>query len=87
MARRKNMDLLTQDARAARAANMSYGKWRAMRWLKGDIEEIQAPEKPEGMKACPWCGTLFKPNRNQQYCDIMCQRQAQEERKKAYAGA
>lgn len=80
MARRKNMDLLTQDARAAKAAGLSYGKWRLQRWLRGDIEKITVPKKPEGLKECPWCGTLFKPKRNQQYCDFNCQRAAQEDR-------
>jgi hypothetical protein len=79
MARRKE-DKLAKDVAAAKAAGMSYGKWRAMRWLQGDVEEIKAPVKPKGLKECPWCGTLFKPKRNQQYCDFNCQRAAQEDR-------
>lgn len=77
---KKPIDRLAVDAAAAKAAGLSYGKWRLQRWLRGDIEKIIVPEKPKGMKTCPWCGTLFKPKKGRQYCDFNCQRAAQEDR-------
>ena len=73
MARKKKPDKLAIEAGMAKAAGMSYGKWKAM----------QQPEKvegaiPEGWLVCEHCGRVFKPKtkRPQKYCEVGCQREA-----------
>ena len=72
-------DKLAEDVSKAIAANMSYGKWKAM---QGVPAKKGTNELPEGFKKCPWCGVYFKPKVNQKYCDIQCQKQAQRARLK-----
>lgn len=78
MARKKKPDKLAQDAAAARAAGMSYGKWKA---LQSNLVE-RKKEIPDGWLVCQYCGKQFKPKtkRPQMYCEVYCQKQAQEER-------
>lgn len=73
MAKKKEPDKLAQDAAAALAAGMSYGKWKA-------LQENPEPEKkkdglPEGWKFCKRCGKPFKARKTQVYCEISCQRE------------
>ena len=72
MARVKKPDRLEQDVQKAIAANMSYGKWKAMQEPVKYEKEI-----PEGWKVCPWCGKPFKPSSgHQKFCEIYCREQA-----------
>ena len=73
MAKKKEPDKLAQDAAAALAAGMSYGRWKA-------LQENPVPEKkedglPEGWKLCKRCGKPFKARKTQVYCEISCQRE------------
>lgn len=93
MAKKKEPDKLAQDAAAALAAGMSYGKWKAMQDAV-KIEKLSNGEIPEGWKRCRYCGKPFKPksNRTQYYCEVYCQteaykekcREKDRERKRAY---
>lgn len=85
MAKEKEMDKLAQDAAAALAANMSYGKYKAMQ----NPVKIEKPALRAGWKICPWCGTPFKlkNNRVKIYCDIICQKAAQGARERQRAEA
>ena len=80
MAKKKEMDNLAKDAAAAKAAGMSYGKWKAMQYNPVVIKKKE--EIPEGWKVCPHCKKPFKPNHGnkQIYCEVTCQREAQKER-------
>jgi RNase P subunit RPR2 len=81
MARKKEMDNLAKDAAAAKAAGMSYGRWKAMQ--ENPVVIKKKVEIPETWKICPHCKKPFKPNQNgskQIYCEISCQRGAQRER-------
>jgi hypothetical protein len=80
MARKKEPDKLAQDAAAALAAGMSYGKWKAMQ--EPVKIEKKAEEIPEGWLICKQCGKPFKPKtyRKQKYCEMSCQQAAQKER-------
>lgn len=83
MAKKKEMDKLAQDAAAALAAGMSYGKWKAMQ----DPVKIEKPnpdEIPEGYKICEWCKKPYKPTsrRLQKYCDYYCQHEAYKEKER-----
>lgn len=73
----KKPDQLALDAAAAKAAGLSYGKWRAMQPPKKDDKAIL-----EGWCVCQWCGEKFrlKTRRPQKYCNYQCQQQAYYER-------
>lgn len=78
-------DKLDQDAAAARAVGMSYGKWKAM-------QEVQVEEKkriPDGWRICEYCGQPFKPKtkRSQKYCEAECSRKANDKRYRQKARA
>ena len=79
--KKKEMDKLSQDAAAAKAANMSYGNWKAMQERHIPKKE---PKIPEGWLVCQYCGKPFKPKtkRKQFYCEVGCQKAAQIERDK-----
>jgi hypothetical protein len=66
-------DKLAQDAAAAKAANMSYGKWKAMQ----EPVKIERNGIPDGWLICAYCGIPFKPTtkRRQFYCGAACQKQ------------
>ena len=78
---KREPDQLAKDAAAARAAGMSYGKWKA---LQGERPETKK-EIPEGWRICVYCGKPFKPAtwRKQLYCEAYCQKRATEKRYKA----
>ena len=81
MAKKTEPDKLAQDAAAALAAGMSYGKWKAMQ----DPVKIYKPQDLEpGWKLCAWCGKPFKlkTNKKQLYCEAYCQKLAQRHRDK-----
>lgn len=73
---RKKIDKLAQDASKAIAANMSYGKWKAMQ------QPVAATTKsiPEGWKVCPQCGKQFRSSQGKKFCDDVCRRQAYREK-------
>lgn len=81
MARKKEMDNLAKDAAAAKAAGMSYGKWKAIHPHTKDKEK-QESEALEGWLTCKHCGKLFKPKSGttQIYCDPWCRQETQRER-------
>lgn len=73
------MDKLSRDAMLARQSRLSYGKWKAMQ------DPVRIEKKiPEGWLVCKHCGKAFAPkhNRERQYCDWTCQRQAYDEKRK-----
>lgn len=77
MAKKKEPDKLAQDAAAALAAGMSYGKWKAMQ--DNPVAVKKKDETPENWKICPHCGKPFKPRpkTRQIYCELYCQQAAQ----------
>lgn len=79
------IDKLAQDAAKAKAAHMSYGKWKAMHF-KPVVKPIEKPKKiPEGMRACIHCGKIFKPaNGKQKYCEPLCRVEAHDQDRRAY---
>lgn len=81
----KEPDKLAQDAAAALAAGMPYGKWKAM---QEPVKIIKKEDLPEGWRKCAWCGTPFriKSSKKQIYCEIFCQRTAQAERERQKKG-
>lgn len=74
------MDNLAREAKLARKAGMTYGKWKAM-------QKPAKPKKkqiPEGWRECIYCGKPFKPSHpSQKYCDIYCRNQAYKPKEKA----
>ena len=80
----KAVDKLAQDAASALAANMSYGRWKALH-PNTMAEKTQDGEIPYGWKVCNHCGNPFRPNKSgQRYCDIDCQRSAARIRDREY---
>lgn len=77
--KKKKPDKLARDAAAAKAARMSYGKWKAMQKPAKVEKKI-----PDGWQVCQYCGKPFKPKtkRKQKYCDVGCQKSALYERNK-----
>jgi hypothetical protein len=82
MAKKKEMDNLAKDAARALAADMSYGKWKALHPNTKDIEE--EPVLPHEWRICIRCGKEFKPRKGvrQLYCEANCQQEAATERRK-----
>lgn len=82
MDNKKEPDRLAQEAAAALAASMSYGKWKGLQYERD--KEAQSREKkiPEGWLICKYCGKPFKPKtkRSQFYCEAVCQMEAQKQR-------
>lgn len=76
-------DQLALDAAAAKAAGLSYGKWRAMQ----PPRKVET-ETPEGWCVCQHCGKKYKPKtrRPQKYCNYECQQQALYERNRKRKG-
>lgn len=79
MAKAKEPDQLAQDAASAKAAGLSYGKWKAMQ----GVTIKKSTDLPEGWKRCEWCNTPFKAKKNQRFCGAVCQKYAQIARNKA----
>ena len=67
-------DNLSRDADMALAANMSYGKWKAMQ------EPVKITPKKNLIKIqtdiCAYCGCEFtsNDNRNRKYCGDRCRK-------------
>jgi hypothetical protein len=70
------LDKLSQDAAAALAAGMTYGKWKGLQYEKGKVPVLQNREKeiPDGWLVCQHCGKPFLPKdkRKKKYCDDPC---------------
>ena len=79
----KKPDQLALDAAAAKAAGLSYGKWRAMQEQAKNETAI-----PEGWRVCEYCGKPYKPTsrRPQKYCEPYCAQQAYYERVRKQKG-
>lgn len=80
MAKKKEMDNLAKDAARALAADMSYGRWKALHPHTKDL--VIEPKIPQEWRICKHCGKEFKPrnSRKQVYCEAGCQVAAQQER-------
>lgn len=80
MASKKEQDKLAQDAAAAKAANMSYGNWKAMQTNPVKTKN----EIPDGWRVCQYCGKPYKPKtkRPQLYCEAYCGYTARKERER-----
>ena len=61
MAKKTEPDKLAQDAAAALAAGMSYGKWKAM---QDPVKIYKKQDLEPGWKLCAWCGKPFKIKNN-----------------------
>lgn len=71
-------DRLAQDAAAALAAGMTYGKWKAM---QEPVKKVPV-QIPEGWKACAYCGKPFKTKQGKKFCEIGCRNDAYAEKNK-----
>ena len=73
------IDILALEAAAAKEANMSYGKWKAM---GGKIDPDVDRPLLKGWHKCRRCGKPFKPKKGcrQLYCHPDCQYEAQKDR-------
>ena len=85
---KEKVDQLAIDAAAARAAGLSYGKWRAMQSQK-QIEP-KPPKECYIKRACPACGVEFivsERGNRKKYCSEACKQRvyarAKRERAKA----
>lgn len=84
-------DKLAQDAMAASAAGMSYGKWKALQG--NNMADHSAPAAKTG-KCCAWCGTPIPEDTRGIYCSPDCAKKrhaekcrlAYHQKKKAAAG-
>lgn len=67
-------DKLSREAAMALAANMSYGKWKAMQ----KPVKIEPKKDKVGIETsiCAYCGCEFIPsdNRNRKYCGARCRK-------------
>lgn len=70
-------DKLAQDAAKAKAANMSYGRWKALQPIAPTANKL-----PDGWKRCEYCGTPFKGVQGKRFCDVTCQKQSYKERQR-----
>ena len=81
--KKKPMDKLSQDACAALAHGMSYGKWMAIK-----PPAVVVHEKPKCVieKTCELCGKTFyrKNNIRVKYCSPECQNDVKEQREKQF---
>ena len=78
--KKKAPDKLAQDAAAALAAGMTYGKWKAMNSHPVTIEK----KIPDGWRVCEWCGKPFRPSTksNKRFCEVYCQKEAYHARRR-----
>ena len=73
-----NMDALTRDALAARAAGMSYGKYKSLQPPASAPAKEEKKTEKQGKynKTCALCGAEFIAVRvNQKYCGDYCRNQ------------
>ena len=74
----KEPDRLAIEASMAKAAKMSYGRWKA----------LQIPQKiaqkgiPDGWRLCEFCGKPFKRNHGQRFCEMDCRNKAYADKEK-----
>ena len=75
MARKKEPDQLDKDSSAAIAANMSYGKYKALQYEAGyRPEPRKKPEGPAPNCQCKQCGVMFyNPYKHKRvFCSDQC---------------
>jgi hypothetical protein len=79
--KKKEMDKLSWENAQALACGMSYGKWKAM---QEPVKIVPKTDWPEGWRRCEWCGQMYKPKtkRPQKFCEVACQIQARDTRRK-----
>ena len=77
----KKRDRLAEDAAKAKAANMSYGKWKA---LQMPDKPAPPPPKEKHEWTCQVCGAVIirYHKRKMKYCSPECKYQADIERKR-----
>lgn len=63
---------LSHEAAQAKAANMSYGQWKAIQ----QRQEVKPEELSEGWTRCEHCGKPFKKFKQKRFCDLTCREQA-----------
>ena len=87
MTKKAEPDKLAQDAKAAREAGMTYGKWKAM---QSPVNVVPSSKRKGIKKICLHCGKEFYQTSaiEKKYCDENCrnyyyQNRVREERKKA----
>ena len=77
------MDRLSRDAAAAKAAGMSYGKWKAMQ-----LPDVVVQKKPKKLieKTCQFCGKTFfqSDNRVRKYCSPECKYEVDRQKQLEY---
>lgn len=80
------LDHLTRDVLAAEAADMSYGKWKALHPCTAEWDEIDADSigvKAQSTIVCQGCGKTFIPpdgRANRKYCGDACRKREAERR-------
>ena len=76
MARKKELDKLTKDAIAARAAGMTYGKYKALQPVMSGGQMASEQMQPAGQYefTCAFCGKTFYRNSKlpRKYCSDDC---------------
>lgn len=76
-------DKLSQDAAAALAAGLTYGKWMAK---QSPITVEKKPQEPQ--KVCQYCGgpiidiCMDKRGKKRKYCSVACMQAAARARKR-----
>lgn len=87
MGRHKKPDKLAQDAAAALAAGMSYGKWKALQPVA--VKEEKPPKPYYDMRECAICGLEFRVGANgrKKYCSEECVREAENRARREKRGA
>lgn len=76
------MDKLAQDAAAALAAGMSYGKWKSLHPQIAE-EKPETEKIPDGWRTCRYCGKPMDPSKcrnSQRYCNLECRSAKERER-------
>lgn len=78
------MDQLAREAAEARAAGLSYGKWKALQKPKEDQVVRIRRRKKESTKSCEVCGTELR-GQQRKYCCTECCNTASKRRKEQNA--
>ncbi len=79
MAKKNKPDKLAREAAQALAANMSYGKWKALQ----PVVAVDPNVLPDKWKRCEYCGKPFKYVwSTKRFCEISCQQRAYAEKQK-----
>jgi hypothetical protein len=89
MAKKAKVDQLAIDAAAARAASLSYGKWRALQPQTQMNPREQKEQKECYIKRyCPVCGSEFivsSYSSKKKYCGVACNQRAYKSEKRERA--